>query len=100
MATYLELRDLFTDDTLRGKVEAAVCIAANTIRKEAASVTDHAARLTWAKAALLNPRPQAETILKLLLADNATATKAGIQGATDATLQTLVNDSINFFAVG
>lgn len=100
MATYLELRDLFAHDDLRAKTESAVCIASNTIRKELVTVPNHVERLVWARAALLSPRDKAEVILKMLLADNAGTTKATILAATDVTIQTLVNDSVNFFAVG
>jgi len=100
MATYAELRQLFTDGDLRNKVDVAVIIAAEAIRTEDPGTTNHANRLLWAKAAFASPRGKSEEMLMALLAANKDASVATIQGVTDAALQTKVDAAVDVFADG
>lgn len=100
MATYTELRNLFGNDSLRNKIEVAVIVAAEAIRTEDGGTANHANRLIWAKRAFENPISVSTQMLMALLAANAGATVAQITGASDATIQTLVNAAVNVFADG
>ena len=100
MATYAELRSLFSSDALRNKIEVAVIIAAEAIRTEDAGTANHANRLIWAKRAFASPTSISQQMLMALLAANAAATVAAINGVTDAALQTLVGNAVNIFADG
>lgn len=100
MATYNELRALFANDDLRNRIEVAVIIAAESVRTEDAGTTNHANRLTWAKAAFSSPRGVAEQMLMALLAANNEATVAQITEATDAQIQTKVDAAVDVFADG
>lgn len=100
MATYQELYDLANDASLLNKVTTAVVMACEAIRTEAAGTTNHANRLLWAKAAMLNPTIYALPMLRAALAQNAALTKANIQSATDAALQTAITNVIDIFATG
>lgn len=97
MATLAELQGLFSDAALLPKVQAACVIAAELIRTEQATTADHTARVQWAKLALANPSAEAVWILKAVLAMNSGLTVAQIQGASDASLQTAVNNAILAF---
>jgi predicted house-cleaning NTP pyrophosphatase (Maf/HAM1 superfamily) len=97
MATLLEIRSLFGNDSLRGKVQAAVIIAAEKIRTEDAQIVDHAKRMTWAKQAFNNPIGISSQVLMAVIAANNSATVAQIIGASDATIQAAVENSINIF---
>ena len=99
MATYSELRALFSNDELRHKIEIAVIIAAEAIRSELATVPNHANRLTWAIEAFNQPAAVANKMMMAVLAGNAAATVAQITGATDAAIQTKVNAAVDLFAI-
>lgn len=95
MATYTELRQLFADDELKNKFDIAVIIAAyNKING-----TPTTAEQKWASAALGNPRSESEKALKFALAANSSLTPVQIQNATDAALQTAVNDVVDSLIV-
>lgn len=100
MATYAEIRDLFTDSSLRNKVSVACIVAAEAIRNEDAGTTNHANRLIWAKEAFSNPLTTSEEMLMALLAANKDETVATIQGASDAAIQARVNAAVDVFADG
>lgn len=87
MATYNELRDLFSDSTLVGRMQVAVVIAAHGLLAGAPLADDRA----WAASVLENPRVAAEQALLFALAANKDNSVAQIQGATDAVLQTAVD---------
>lgn len=100
MATYQELYDLANDTALLNRVATAVVMATETIRTEAPATTNHANRLLWAKAAMLNPASYAVAMLRAALAQNAGLTKAQIQAASDASLQTAITNVVDIFANG
>lgn len=85
MATYTELRNLFSSDALRARLEVAVCIKAQTILQEE---TPSPERLAWAGGAFSATNVEADRILRYLLAVNHAASVETITGATDETLQT------------
>ena len=100
MATYTELYDLSNNSALKNKIAVAVVIAANMIRTESDQTANHVNRLLWAKGALENPLGEASRMLWGALAQNSGLTVAQITGATDAALQTAVNNAVDLFATG
>ena len=95
MATYTELFSLSQNGPLKDKVAVACLMAAEIIRTELTSVPNHAARLVWARKALENPDAVAIAALRAALVQNNALTVAQIQGATDAALQTAVNNAVD-----
>ena len=87
MATYIEIRDLFSDSVLRNRIDVATIIAANDLL----SGTPTAADQSWAAAAFGNPRGEGQKAFMAVLAVNNAATVAQITGATDAEIQTNVD---------
>ena len=83
MATYQELKGLVNDSDLQDKVEVATVIAANNLLSGTPSTADKA----WAAAVFASPRAEAQKALMAVLATNAAADVAAIQGATDALIQ-------------
>lgn len=100
MATYNELRQLFSHGDLHNRVEVACVIAAEAIRNESDQTANHANRLKWAQTAFENPRGVADKILMSLLAANKAAAVGSITGASDATVQSAVDAAVNLFADG
>ena len=101
MASYAELYDLFTTESeVRNKVSIAVAVAADTIFNENPATTNHTNRLIWAKQALQNPLGKAAEMFPSLLAQNKDAAVSAIMGASDATIQSNVDGSIDLFADG
>lgn len=100
MATYEELFGLHNNSALKNRVVAAVVIAAETVMNEDGGTANHANRLIWAKAVFANPNTEAGRMFWSVLAANSAASVATITGATDAAIQTNVNDHIDLFADG
>lgn len=100
MATYMELKVLFSHSDLQDKVEVACIVAAETIRAELDTVDNHANRLIWAKKAFDSPGGIRDSMLRALLASNKDLNPADITGATDAAIQTKVDAAIDVFADG
>jgi hypothetical protein len=100
MATYSELRALFSDGDLRNKVEVACIVAAEAINVEGTGATNHTNRLLWAKSTWSNPRGASLRMLMALLAANKDAAVANITGATDVQIQAKVDAAIDVFADG
>lgn len=100
MATYDELRGLFTHGPLRNKVEVACIIAAEAVRTEDVGVANHVNRLVWAKRVFENPGAVRDHMLMALLATNKDLAVAAITDATDAAIQTQVDAAIDVFADG
>jgi hypothetical protein len=98
MATYAELLQAEQDPILHNKLRVAVYIAAEMVRTESNTVTNHANRLVWAKNAYANPDIEVIRMKRAVLAQNQSATLAAIIGASDATVQTAVNAAIDVFA--
>lgn len=100
MATYTDLYNLFSDAELRNKITVAVIVATETVRNEAPATANHANRLLWAKEALTNPSAMGSNMYLAVLAQNKSSTVAQIQNATDAVIQTNVENVIDIFATG
>lgn len=100
MASYIELRALFSHNELRNKVEVACIVAAETIRAESDTVPNHANRLLWARSAFASPRSTSERMLMALLAANKLATVSAITGATDSQIQEKVDAAVDVFVDG
>jgi len=100
MASYIELRRLFSDDVLMNRIEVACIVAAEMIRNEGSEVVNHANRLLWARTAFTNPGTIRNGMLKALLAANKDQDMEVIQGVLDPTLQVLVNAAVDIFATG
>jgi len=100
MATYAELYALRNDSALRNRVVTACIMAAETVMNELDTVPNNANRLIWAKAVFANPNAEADRMFMAILAANSGADVSVIQGATDAAIQTNVDDHIDLFADG
>lgn len=95
MATYTELRDLFSDDTLQNRVDVATMIAANNLL----GGTPTAAEQSWAANVFANPRGESTKAYRAVLATNNGLTVAQITGATDAALQTAVDSVVDTLVI-
>lgn len=100
MATYTELFGLRNNSELKNKVTAAVVIAAETVMNEDGGTPNHANRLIWAKGVFTSPSSEADRMFWAVLAANNAATVAAITGASDAAIQTNVDDHVDLFADG
>jgi hypothetical protein len=87
MAAYTELRGLFNDSELLGKIEVATIIAANNL-------IDNIANNAWVAQAYTSPKAEAKKALMAVLATNSSATVAQILEATDSTIQTAVDAAV------
>jgi hypothetical protein len=110
MATYAELNQILTDtvagaQVLREKVGVACLIAVNAIVSNAdtgapfsQAAGAHTARLKWAELLLSSYHPTVKELFGIVIAANAGATQAQILAATDASIQSSVNSSIDALA--
>lgn len=89
MATYQELRSLFTDSDLLEKVEVAIIISANNLVENTPTIADK----IWAAEVFDSPNAEAKKALKVILASNSSLSVSQIQGSSDSAIQTKV-DSI------
>ena len=90
MASYIELRNVVDDDTLRNRVDVAVVIAASDLLSGTPTTSDQ----KWAANVLGNPRVEGAKALRSVIAINKDATVANILAASDAALQTNVDSVI------
>ncbi len=105
MATYIEIRNLINDSTLRNKAAAGVIIAAQGVMDDpvnfpttTADVVIQQDRLAWAVRVFNGPEEEAGKVLMSVLAANNTASQAAIIGASDVLLQTNINAAVDLFA--
>ena len=87
MASYTDLRNLFSDDTLKNRVDVAIVIAASNLL----GGTPTADEQKWAAAVFNSPRTEGQKAFMAVLAANESAPISAIQGATDAALQANVD---------
>lgn len=87
MASYIELRNVVDDDTLRNRVDVAVVISANDLL----SGTPTTAEQKWAASVLGNPRTEGSKALRAVIATNKDATIVQITSASDTSLQANVD---------
>ena len=92
MANYQELRDLYTDDALKNRLDVAITVAAHDLLV-AASPTLEEQR--WASHVLAGPRPEAEKALRFLVAANKGVSISAIKSPDDASLQTQVDGIVS-----
>lgn len=92
MATYIELADLSAHPDLRRKVRVACVIAA-----QAQLVADpgSAAGRKWGLEVLNDPAGWGDKVLRSVLASNTAFTPAQITGASDANIQTAVDNVVS-----
>lgn len=100
MATYAEILTASENATLRSKIRVAVVIAAEVVRTESGATANHANRLAWAKGVFQGPDDEARRMVWAVLAQNSALTLAQITGASDAQVQTAVNNAVDVFATG
>ena len=106
MATYLELSDLFSNDTLKRKVKVAMMVAADLVRSEEDTVlagfsdTNHTNRLKLAKRWFRPDGAYVDIIIHSVLAANRTVAASSIIAASDSAVQTNVNSVMDIFADG
>lgn len=100
MATYDELLTASGNTALINKIRVAVVVAAEIVRTEAGSVSNHTNRLLWAKAVYADPVREAQRMMWAVLAQNRAFTLAQITSADDATVQSAVNAAVDVFANG
>ena len=96
----MEIYALRSTDDLKHRVQVACWIAAEVIRTEDAATANHASRLLWAADVLTFGAGKAEQMLCAVLAANNALTVAQIQGASDAAIQTAVNNAVDLVALG
>jgi len=87
MATYIELRNLFDDDTLKNRMDAAIVIAAKALLDGTPTTADQ----KWAAAVAANPRAEGKKAYMFVIADNKDNTVSQIKSASDIVLQTAVD---------
>ncbi len=88
MATLQELRGLFTNSNLMEKVEAALLISVQAVLGGTPTIDDQ----KYASHVFSNPLDEARKALMSVLASNSIATVIQITTATDASIQTNVDD--------
>lgn len=98
MATYDELLISSENGVFNNRIKVACIVAAEKIRVESTAVTNHAARVVWAKKVFENPTFEATRMVWAVLAQNRAFTQAQIVGATDASIQTAVDAAVDVFA--
>lgn len=87
MATYLELRGLFSDGDLTNKVAVAVLIKVDGLITGTPTAADKA----YAAAVYANPQAEARKALMSVLAANESLALATLQSASDSAIQTKVD---------
>ena len=88
MATYAELRSLFSDDDLRHRVETAVIIAAEA---ELAASPGSVEGRAWGLKVLRSTADWGRTAFLSVLAGNKAVDVADIESATDLNIQNKVD---------
>lgn len=96
MATYQELFDIRNDTTLHDKVTIASVIKAQTLLDGTPTQDE----VDWAMVTLDDPNSRANQIMYYVLAANNAATVAQILAATDAAIQTNVDNAVDALTAG
>lgn len=94
MATYNELAGIIEDGALQIKVGIALMIAAHTVLSTTPDANDRA----YAKRVFESPHREAVAALRYLIAADNGLTVAQITGATDAAIQTRVDEAFPILA--
>lgn len=88
MATYAELFDLRSNNSLRNKVAVAITKKAQSLLDQA---SPSANQVAWANSAIYNPIAMADKIFSYVLAANSGLTTTQIGNATDTAIQNNVD---------
>ena len=88
MATYIELRNVADDTSLRNRIDVAVTGAATSILAGASPTTE---AIRWAANVLSNPRTEGIKALRFVIMENAGAGVTQIVGASDSAIQANVD---------
>lgn len=99
MATYAELYNLQSNSALKNRIAVACVVAAELIRGEDVATVNHTNRATWARNVFADAGRESTRMMMAVLAQNRGFTVAQITGATDAEIQTAVNNAVNVFAI-
>lgn len=94
MATYDELVELLSDGPLRRRVAVSLMISAHTVLQGTPDANDRA----FAKRVFESPMDASKPAFRYLLAADNALTVAQIQGATDAALQTRMDEAFPILA--
>ena len=97
MATYEELFRLSTEKEILNKVSVAAVVKSEGLIS-AASPTN--SQITWANNTLSNPVGRAKILIHYVLAANKDSTEVQIREATDAAVQTNVDDAVDKMIAG
>jgi hypothetical protein len=93
MATFEEIRSIYTDSNLVNKMEVAVAVKAHAILQEASPSTT---RKDWARTALVaNLRGEADMCLRYALAAHKDLTVGALKDATDVDLLAAASAAID-----
>ena len=95
MATYTELRDLFSNDAMKNKLDIATIIAANNLLDGAPTAGEQ----SWAATVFSNPRNESIKAWMAVVATNNASSIAQITSASDSTIQTAVDNVVGALVV-
>ena len=99
MATYTDLRSLWSDDVLRNRIELAQTVVSNEILVQTDALpANHTARVKWAVLVMTSPASWADIMLRLLIARNNTLTIQQLKDVADADLATAIRGAVDSFA--
>lgn len=96
--TYAQGVTLAESSSLLIQVKIAVIVAADVIRQEVGTTTNHTARLAWAKGACADPDGTAKKMIWAVIAQNIGLTLAQAQAATDSAVQTAVQAAVDLMS--
>lgn len=88
MATYLEIRNLFSDGDLKNKATVAIVKYAESLLTGTPSANEK----KFALDVINDPKLWGDRALQLILAANSGSSVAAIQGASDTVLQSNIDD--------
>lgn len=97
MATYEEIYNIRTNTALRNKIAVACVKKAQTLLDEATPTADEVA---WSNSTITNPIQMADKIMNYVLVANSSATVSQITSATDAAIQTNVDEAVDALITG
>ena len=107
-ATYEELKTALGNQALKDKVEVAILVTVDKIIDGTDTGggfdgTNHANRLIWARRIMSDPEGSAKEAARffpLIIAAKRAASLAAILGASDAAVQTNVEETVDLFSDG
>lgn len=101
MATLAEINSIINEGgAFADKVKAQCIKTALAVAFEDPQTANHANRLKWAKSALEDPNGVYQSVMRYVIAANASETLAAITGLSDSSIQDHVNASLAVLADG